>query len=390
MTSLGAQKTFKAGKSQGPAQHGKGLLPTPPGILMPCDMFQQSANLMATYQQMPMYVPCEWEWTQAEHLAWQSLQTAAHTEQCIELKKMRHLSNDTCSTAEGQSSDADDGKSSQGNDDSAAGSSKPPSEAADAEKGQRSLFIHDVDRALASLDSTDAQKTQVALDWISQHFWSLAFNKKGCRVLQKAIDVGSPVYRQQLLLNLRGYVEDALKSPHANYVLQKFIQVVTPEQVQFIVEELKENASSFARHRFGCRILQRLLEYGAPCHTEYMIDNIVADAAPLCRDINGTFIMQHILKYGSPTQRTTVATVLHADIMRFAKHRCASHVVICALAHCSREDVQKLLDALTHDSEALDELSHREYGSFVVREVKRAAAHLRGGKLQAAKSVNIE
>lgn len=142
MTPPGAQKIFKAGNPRGAAQHGKDLLETPSGILMPGDILQESANMAATYQQMPMYiqsspmyVPCGWEWRQAEHLTSEGLQTAARAEECSELKKeLCGVSKETCSTAEGDSSDADDGKASEGNSGSAVDSNTPPSEAADAEQ----------------------------------------------------------------------------------------------------------------------------------------------------------------------------------------------------------------------------------------------------------------
>merc|ERR1719240_1253506 len=104
-----------------------------------------------------------------------------------------------------------------------------------------------------------------------------------------------------------------------------------------------------------------------------MVDQVLTEAESLCRHQYGNFILQHILQYGSPRQRSVIARVVHADIMRLAKHRLASHIVSCALVNCAPEDVQMLINAVLQDANELYKLSRREYGSFVVREVHRAA-----------------
>merc|ERR1711988_1627959 len=246
-------------------------------------------------------------------------------------------------------------------------------------------FTDKVETALVDLESGDIEKRQRIFKWVTEAFWPLAFNKQGCRLVQKAMDVGTPAYQAQLLENLPGYVYDALQSPHANYVLQKFIEVVSPpEKLQFIVQELQGNVLYVARHRFGCRILQRLMEHCAPWQLKEMIDKVLTDTAALCRHQYGNFILQHILQYGSPSQRHVIAECVLADVMRLSKHRLASHIVSCALVNCSREDIQRLTDAVLEDSGKLYQLSCREYGSFVVREVKRAVKLLQGGAVEDA------
>jgi len=207
---------------------------------------------------------------------------------------------------------------------------------------------------------------------VSESFWTLALDKKGCRVVQKAMDVGTPAYQLELLTNLEGHVNQAMQSPHANYILQKFIELAPSERLQFVVAEVQNDVLYVARHRFGCRILQRLLEHCKPWQTEQLIGKALADAAPLCRHQYGNFILQHILQYGSKTQRSAVADVILADVIRLSKHRLASHIVSCALINCSPEDVQRLTRAVLQDEVELYNLSRREYGSFVVREVRRA------------------
>jgi len=234
-----------------------------------------------------------------------------------------------------------------------------------------------IDPLLLELDSPDETSRQFALDWVANSFWPLALTKRGCRIVQKAIDVGSPAYKKQLVENLHGRVSEAVKSPHTNYVLQKFIETMPPERMQFVMAELQGEGPNVSRHRFGCRIIQRLIEHCTPAQTEPLIQEILGDAASLCLHQYGNFSIQHILQYGSPSQRSTIAQVVEADIIRLAKHRIASHVVSSAMVHCPVEDVQRLTHTVLRDAGKLAHLSRREYGSFVVREVNRAARKLR-------------
>lgn len=309
---------------------------------------------------------------QGMHKAPPSQEIASLRSMMIELK--RSGSNTTCcSTAEGDTSESDERRISSANEDS--------SDANDVcsptcEQQEDSQFNDAMEQALQNLESTDADCRKNALQWVSEAFWPLALDRKGCRVVQKATDVGTQAYQQKLAENLQGYVYDALQSPHANYVLQKFVEVVPPERIQFIVDEVSQQVLYIARHRFGCRVLQRLLEHCTPAQTEWMIDKVLSEAAALCRHQYGNFILQHILQYGSLRQRSVIAHVIHEDIMRLSKHRLASHIVSCALVNCSRDDIKMLTEAILQDAGKLYHLSRREYGSFVVREVNRAARML--------------
>jgi len=234
-----------------------------------------------------------------------------------------------------------------------------------------------IDPLLLELDGEDETRLQFALDWVQNSFWPLALTKRGCRIVQKAIDVGTPAYQQLLVEKLHGRVDECMASPHTNYVLQKFIEIMPPERTQFVLTELQGKGTQVARHRFGCRIFQRLIEHCSPEQTEQLINEVLSDAASLCRHQYGNFVIQHILQHGSASQRSTIAAVVGEDIIRFAKHRIASHVVSCTMVHCPQEDVQHLTHAVLHDAGQLADLSRREYGSFVVREVNRAARLLR-------------
>jgi hypothetical protein len=230
-----------------------------------------------------------------------------------------------------------------------------------------------LDPVLLALENVDGQAFRATLDEVVSSAWWLSWTKRGSRLVQKAIEVGTDEDQKQILGQLHGRVLEALKSPHANHVLQKCIEIMSPDQLQFAMAEIQHDLSFAARHRFGCRILQRLIEHGNPCQTEGLISELVSDAARLCRHQFGNFAIQHILQHGAAAHRSAIAKMLCADTIRLAKHRIASYVISCALSHCAAEDVVMLTQVVLQDAGQLADLSRRQYGSFVVREVHRAA-----------------
>lgn len=226
---------------------------------------------------------------------------------------------------------------------------------------------------LLALANTDSEHFRTTLDEVISTAWSLAVTKRGCRIVQKALEVCSMDERLLVVDQLHGRVLEALKSPHANHVLQKCIEVMPPDHMQFVLTELQGEGTFAARHRFGCRILQRAIEHGHPSQTEELIAELLDDSARLCRHQYGNFVIQHILQHGSPAHRVVIAEMLCEDTIRLAKHRIASHVLSCAMVHCAKEDVQRLTKVVLQDAGQLADLSRRQYGSFVVREVNRAA-----------------
>jgi hypothetical protein len=229
------------------------------------------------------------------------------------------------------------------------------------------------DPVLLALEDVEGETFRVTLDEVVSSVWWLAWTKRGSRIVQKAIEVGTNTDQEQIVRQLHGRVLEALKSPHANHVLQKCIEVLPPDQLQFAMTEIQLELSFVARHRFGCRILQRLIEHGDPCQTEHLISELVTDSSRLCRHQFGNFTVQHILQHGAAGHRSAIAKMLCGDTIRLAKHRIASYVISCALSHCATEDVQMLAQVVLHDAGQLADLSRRQYGSFVVREVHRVA-----------------
>lgn len=91
----------------------------------------------------------------------------------------------------------------------------------------------------------------------------------------------------------------------------------------------------------------------------------------LSKHAYGNYEVQHLLEHGSQQQRHQLLQQLICEAKRMARHKVASHVIESALVHAAHEDRQQLKAALAESVEALQSLSASNYGSFVVKEMKK-------------------
>merc|ERR1712086_816278 len=101
-------------------------------------------------------------------------------------------------------------------------------------------FAVQMDAAYSSFDGPCDLARQCSFHWVLEAFWPLALSKKGCRLVQKALDVGTPGFRLQALTILQTNVNKAIQSLHGNFVLRKLIELVPPLQLQFVLREVVE------------------------------------------------------------------------------------------------------------------------------------------------------
>jgi hypothetical protein len=239
-----------------------------------------------------------------------------------------------------------------------------------------SIFDNDIDHMSSELECSSLDRRKKAIEWVISSTQILAFTRRGCRIVQRAMEVAVWEDQERLVEKLQGFVLKALQSPHANYVLQKCFEIMPPHKLQFVLKELRGQGAFVARHRFGCRVLQRALEHCPPEQNEDLIAEVLMHAPQLVRHTYGNFVIQHILQYGTSHQVHFIADVLIADAMRLANHRIASHVMSCALSCCSPDDAQSLTDVLLKEK---GQLTDRHFGSFVLREINRVHGHLSDG-----------
>jgi len=229
-----------------------------------------------------------------------------------------------------------------------------------------------IDMLMESLKGDEDAKTR-ALDSFRGLVVHHAFNAQGCHAVQLAFKAADTTVAAEFLSELRGHVQAASRSPHANHVVQKALEVLPPAACGFIAEEMHGVGAAVARHRFGCRILCRLLEHMAdnPACVE-LIAEILAEADQLCCDEFGHYVMESVLEHGEPQQRESLLQALILQGPRLASHACGSHVIKKALVHGSAEEQQDIGAALlTLGSDSMVVLALTPYGSSVAMALLR-------------------
>ncbi|CAE7334443.1 Maternal protein pumilio [Symbiodinium microadriaticum] len=201
------------------------------------------------------------------------------------------------------------------------------------------------------------------------HVWELSQDKKGCRLVQKALETAG---RETVAIaaELSGHIVEAIKHPEANYVVQKAITQLSVAGSGFIVEEILGSAVAVAKNRMGCRIFCRLLEF---CSTNpkvgYLVDELlhVADVAELCCHSFAHHVIQSILEHGEERHKHVAAQTLIADVVRFAQHKNTSYLIekVMTLGTCSEQDQVAMVCAL--EFKCLLFLAKTQYGRHVAK-----------------------
>eukprot|EP00960_Hanusia_phi_P037673 753057-Hanusia_phi.AAC.3 len=154
---------------------------------------------------------------------------------------------------------------------------------------------------------TVEQKHALA-DCMRSKVLELSLDMYGCRVVQKAIEVGtcgdlrlvdsstSKVIegprQEQLVRELQGNVMKCVRDQNGNHVIQKCIERSAPETVQFIVEDFIGQVVQLAMHPYGCRVIQRILEHCKHDQVAPILSEIVRSAKELVHDQYGNYVVQ--------------------------------------------------------------------------------------------------
>ncbi|CAE7302602.1 pum [Symbiodinium sp. CCMP2456] len=199
------------------------------------------------------------------------------------------------------------------------------------------------------------------------HVWALSQDKKGCRLVQKALEVAGRE-TAAIAAELSGHILEAIKHPEANYVVQKAITQLSVGGSGFIVEEIMGSAVAVAKNRMGCRIFCRLLEF---CSTNpkvgHLVDELLADVSDLCCHSFAHHVIQSILEHGEERHKHVIAQTLVADVVRFAQHKNTSYLIekVMTLCTCSEQDQAAMVCAL--DFKRLLFLAKTQYGRHVAK-----------------------
>ncbi|KAF4692191.1 hypothetical protein FOZ60_013932 [Perkinsus olseni] len=214
--------------------------------------------------------------------------------------------------------------------------------------------------------ATEEERSLIIREQLAPNVVPLSMHTHGCRVIQKAIEVGSVQDCRFLAAGTGPHVLELCADVNGNHVMQKFIECLPSEEVQFIVDALvgKDDATSksahtashvlrLAVHCYGCRVLQRLLQKCDMKQKIPILDAVVygtSDASErrmLVNDQFGNYVVQHSIQFGRPEDRHIIA---HDFLLPFVGDLCSnkfgSNVVEKSLECCDIDDKRALVKVL--------------------------------------------
>lgn len=220
--------------------------------------------------------------------------------------------------------------------------------------------------AAASLD-----ERHVLLSWLLKSSRQLALSKAGCRVVQKAFEVGGPSDQVLLIMELAPHIVELYESPWGNHVLSRAIEVLPAARNDFVITALRGRAIAVSKHRYGCRIVCRLIEHCTEQQIGSLLDELVLESDLLARHAFGNFVVQSMLEHASPARRATVFWKILPDFPALATHRTGSLVAQRALDYCDAECKTHAINALLQAGESNSpvELACSHYGSYVMEQI---------------------
>lgn len=200
--------------------------------------------------------------------------------------------------------------------------------------------------------------------------WTLSQDPQGCRQVQAAFDNGSDDVCLALAHELRGHVNEALHSPHANFVVRKCVERTSPLHLQFVIDELLMVGSAgiheAARHRYGCRIIEALLITCPSVQLQPIASLLLEDISGLCGHMYGNFVMQKLLEHGTDDQIKCILEVLHIELGTLGASFYGSAVYGTALKTVPIEDRCLLASSLASNPNILVALSRFKHGPEIV------------------------
>lgn len=197
----------------------------------------------------------------------------------------------------------------------------------------------------------------------------LAFHERGCRAVQRAIEVADKQQAVELVSELCGHAVRAAFSENANFVLQKAIVTLPAVHFEFIAAELSRCSLAVAKHRCACRILCRLLEHSAnEANTIALVDEVLQHAGDLSRHNFGHHVIGSAVVHGLNRQRERIVNVFANDLARLVKSRNAQFVLEQILSPCSEDELCLISSAVTAaegDAEVRERLAQSQVGANI-------------------------
>jgi pumilio RNA-binding family len=222
--------------------------------------------------------------------------------------------------------------------------------------------------------ATEPQRKMI-MGQLAENMVMLSVHTNGCRVIQKALEIGDLDDRLLLAYSIptKKYVECCL-DVNANHVMQKLIELLPSQYLQPICDALTlpftNTVARLSIHCYGCRVVQRILSRCDIAQKGKILDFVVSNVCEMITDQFGNYVVQHALDFGRDSDREKIIVSIAArDIMMLSCNKFASNVVEKAVrlqCECTGVLVDALVDE-TRDVNDLVNVMRDRYGNYVVR-----------------------
>ena len=208
----------------------------------------------------------------------------------------------------------------------------------------------------------------------------VAINTHGCRVIQRALEYGSPEQKYALFKAVPAFkLVDLCMDVNGNHVMQKFVETLPPSVLHEIVMVLTDPATDYVAlstvarlslHSYGCRVVQRLLVRCEKEDRATLLGFVIAAFPELVSDQFGNYVAQHSLEHSNEEERKAIiSTLTLMDLFTLCCNKFASNVIEKAVrARMSDKTVlHRLIATIAQSEHALLELMKDKYGNYVVK-----------------------
>ncbi|KAH8612078.1 putative Pumilio family RNA binding repeat [Trypanosoma vivax] len=209
---------------------------------------------------------------------------------------------------------------------------------------------------------SEGDMCQQLIEQVSGKLKEYSFQMYGCRVVQKILEKALPSKRAEVFIELKDSLIDCIFDQNANHVAQKLIEVI-PEKMELLMDSIMPQLKELSRHPYGCRVLQCIFE---KCSTtpgvniRPVLEAVLDHIHEYVMDQYGNYVVQHAILNSPEDIRQRFVSQLTPHVYALSCSKFASNVAEKTIIKANEEELQKILDTLTHSPGGSDD------GNYIV------------------------
>ncbi|KAI9197186.1 armadillo-type protein [Polychytrium aggregatum] len=180
--------------------------------------------------------------------------------------------------------------------------------------------------------------------------YSLACDRFGCHVVQKALDTVDEDLRSALVSELFWVISETITHRFACHVWQRVFEIKWRSDgssvIQYVHSILKGQWKSIANDENGSLVVQCIFENCTDREKAPLLSEILAHTLEISKGQWGNWVIQHILEHGGPQDKVLILKVVAANIYSMSIDQYASKVVEKALKTASKHELFEMIDSV--------------------------------------------